>query len=727
MALTVLQLLPALRGGGVETGTVDLARDLVARGHRALVISSGGPMVKELEQAGAIHYTLPIHRKVPWAMLPLARRVAEVVESHGVDVIHARSRAPAIVGYLAWRQVAARASFRLGDRRRIPCFITTAHGHYSRQPFSRVMSWGRFVIANSERIARHMMDDFGVPPERIRFIPRGVDLSRFTWREPRRESPRGEWVVGSIGRITPLKGHRDLLRAFAITAKSFPRARLRVVGGCSPRHQRYLDELKGLVSQLGLEDRVEFTGFEPDVPRLLAETDLAVLSSSGEEAFGRVLIEAGACGVPVAATRVGGIPEVISDRKTGLLVPPEDPVALAAAMTSLLKDRALASELARQNRRRIESVYPVTRMIAETLEVYQEASERLRILVMKISASGDVVLATPSIRALRQRFPRAHITVLVGRENRDLLNRCPYLDDLAVFDRSRDGTLSGLLRLGRRLRAAEVDLVVDFQNSRISHWLGWLSGAPQRYGYAGRRWSGLLTHRAVHPSGPMPPVEHQLRLLQLLGIQGAPDHLELWPGPSDERGVDNLLGQAWIAESQPLVAVHPGAGWASKRWPEERYAELVDRLAAEAKARVVLTGSEEDRPLCGRIQQKAQSKPVVAAGQTTLNEMAALLRRCRVFIGGDTAPLHIAAAVGTPLVAIFGPTDPARHLPPSPQLRLLRSEIPCSPCYRARCPRPGSGRMECMRLITVDEVAGAALSYLRAGAPRPLVSGTGYA
>ncbi|MBI3323188.1 MAG: lipopolysaccharide heptosyltransferase II [Candidatus Omnitrophica bacterium] len=719
MALTVLQMLPSLKGGGVETGTVDLARHLVARGHRAIVISSGGPMVRELEAAGAIHYALPVHRKVPWAILPLSRRVAEVIESHGVDVIHARSRVPAIVGYLAWRRVAARARFRLGDRRRIPCFITTAHGHYSRQPFSRVMSWGRFVIANSERIARHMMDDFGVPPGRIRFIPRGVDLSRFTWREPRREAPRGEWVVSSIGRITPLKGHRDLLRAFAVVVKTFPRARLRVVGECPPRHRRHLEDLKGMVSQLGLEDRVEFTGFEPDVPGLLGETDLAVLSSSGEEAFGRVLIEAGACGVPVAATRVGGVPEVILDRRTGLLVPPEDPVALAAAMASLLKDRALACELARANRRRIESVYPVNRMVAETLEVYREAAERLRILVIKISAAGDVVLATPSLRALRQRFPAAHISVLVGRENRDLLNRCPYLDDLVVFDRGRDRTLPGLLRLGRRLRAAEVDLVVDFQNNRVSHWLGWLSRAPQRYGYAGRRWSGLLTHPAVHPAGPMPPVEHQLHLLQLLGIQGAPVHLELWPGPSDERGVDELLGQAWLAQSQPLVAVHPGARWPSKRWPEERYAELADRLAASAKARVVLTGSESERPLCDRIQHLARSKPVVAAGRTTLNEMAALLRRCGVFVGGDTAPLHIAAAVGTPLVAIFGPTDPARHLPPSRQTKLFQAKIPCSPCYRARCPRPGSGRMECMRMVTVEEVAEAALGWLRQPAEAP--------
>ena len=116
MVLTVLQMVPSLTVGGVETGTVDLARSLLAKGHRAIVISSGGPLVESLEAAGAIHYTLPIHRKNPFGFLALANRVAEVVESHGVDILHARSRVPAFIGFLAWRKVAGRVSFRLGGR-----------------------------------------------------------------------------------------------------------------------------------------------------------------------------------------------------------------------------------------------------------------------------------------------------------------------------------------------------------------------------------------------------------------------------------------------------------------------------------------------------------------------------------------------------------------------------------------------------------------------------------
>ncbi len=712
MVLTVLQMVPSLKGGGVETGTVDLARSLAAGGHRAIVISSGGPLVRELEAAGAIHYALPIHRKNPWTALRLVPRVAEILESHGVDVVHARSRVPALIGYLAWRRVAARAGFRVGSRQRIPCFVTTAHGYYANHPFSRVMGWGRMVIANSERIARHMIDLFHVPPERIRVIPRGVDLGRFPWRELRLEAPKGEWRIAAIGRVTPFKGHRELLRAFGILSRSFPRARLKIVGDADPRHARYLAQLKSLVSHLDLQDRVEFTGHESDVPRLLQETDLIVLSSTGQEAFGRVLIEAGSAGVPVAATRVGGVPEVILDRRTGLLVPPGDPVALATAMSTLLRDRKLAAELAHENRRRVETVYPLSRMVSDTLEVYRQSAERLRLLVMKLSAAGDVVLATPSLRALRERFPKAFLSVVVGRDQRELLHRCPYLDDLIVYDSLRDGSLSGLLRLGARLRDLQVDLVVDFQNNRVSHWLGCLSGAPQRYGFAGRRWSWLLTHKVPPPEGPTPPVEQQLRLLQWLGIQAAAQHLELWPGPVDEERVRELLGESWVAQNQPLIGVHPGARWASKRWPAERYVELIDRLAHQAKARVVLVGSEGERALCEEIHRAAQAKPVMAVGATSLNELAVLLGRCRVFIGGDSAPLHVAAAAGTPLVALFGPTDPVRHLPPSPQLKLFRVDLPCSPCYRRSCYRGGEGRMECMRRIGVDDVLEAVRSFL---------------
>ena len=222
----------------------------------------------------------------------------------------------------------------------------------------------------------------------------------------------------------------------------------------------------------------------------------------------------------------------------------------------------------------------------------------------------------------------------------------------------------------------------------------------------------MLSHAAANPAQPVPPVDHQFRLLQLLGIQEPEKELELWPGPGDEVRVEELLKQAWIAENQPLVTIHPGSRWASKRWPSERYVELIDRLAHLSKARVILTGSDQERPLCEWIQRTSKSKPFVAAGMTSLNEMAALMRRSRVFIGGDTAPLHMAAAAGTPVVALFGSTDPLRHAPPAARKKILKTELACSPCYRGTCPRGGAGHMECMKRISTDEVVQAVAEFL---------------
>jgi lipopolysaccharide heptosyltransferase II len=200
----------------------------------------------------------------------------------------------------------------------------------------------------------------------------------------------------------------------------------------------------------------------------------------------------------------------------------------------------------------------------------------------------------------------------------------------------------------------------------------------------------------------------------MFDIQGASTHLELWPGPSDEAKAAALIQQSWVAENQPLVAIHPGGHprWLSKRWPVEYYIRLIDQLAA-AKVRVVLTGTAQERPLGEFIYRQVQTKPIMAMGATSLNELAALIRQAQAFVSGDTAPLHVAAAVGTPLVALFGATDPVRHLPPSPRVKLLKKDLPCSPCYHRVCYRTGSGYMECMRSISVESVLEAILTQLK--------------
>ena len=716
--MKILQIVPQLEVGGVETGTLDVVQGLVQHGHEALVVSQGGTLVKRLEALGGRHIQQPVHRKQPLVIWRMVGEVARLIEQERVDVIHARSRVPAIIGYLAWRRVVRRVSLAEG-RSRLPVFVTTCHGFYRPHGFSFPATWGRAVIAVSDAMARHLIGRFQVTPEQLRMIPRGVDLSKYLFRDITRDPPKPALTVGVVGRLTPIKGHAPLLKAMAAVVKLVPKVLLLVIGDAPPEKAAYEAELRRMVAQLGLEKVVSFVGRREDVPQVLASTDLLVMPSTYHEGFGRVLIEAGACGVPVIGSRVGGITDILEDHKTGLLVPPSDPAALSQAIVRLLKDRPLAGTLAKTFRQKIEAEYALERMIDRTLAVYQEAAESLHVVVVKLSAVGDVALITPSLRALRNRFPKAQITVVIGRESRELLQRCPYVDHLVVFDRARDGTPWGLWHLGTRLRRAQADVVVDFQNSRLSHWLGVLTGAPLRYGYGGRRWSWLLTHRATEPSAPTPPVEHQFRVLALLGIRGADPSLELWPSPADHEAAQRLLTEAWVPDGSALVGIHLGgsARWQSKRWPVESVAQLVDHLATRRHVRVILTGSKADLAVAQQVLRLAKTKPVMAVGRTSLLELAALIQRCRAFVVGDTAPLHLAAALQVPTVALFGPTDPKRHAPPAKRLRILRHPLPCSPCYRASCYRVGRGHMECLKKLTPEIVYEAVVSAMDQGVP----------
>ena len=195
--MNILQILPTLDIGGVETGTIDLARYLVKNGHKAIVVSGGGRIVKELEVIGSRHYLLPVGKKSLFNIIRMAKELSDIIRREDIDIVHARSRVPALIAYFACKRT-----------NRV--LITTAHGYYKKHIMSEPMGWGKFVIVASNIMAKHMAGAFNVPYDRIRLIPRGVDLSRFTLRQEKAVRA-DEFVIGIIARITPLKGHSDFI------------------------------------------------------------------------------------------------------------------------------------------------------------------------------------------------------------------------------------------------------------------------------------------------------------------------------------------------------------------------------------------------------------------------------------------------------------------------------------------------------------------------------------
>lgn len=693
--MNILQILPELKSGGVERGTVDLAKYLKQQGHKAVVVSAGGPLVNELASAGVTHYSLPVHKKSPFAIWRSTRALSKIVRMEGIDLIHARSRVPAIIAFFVSRAT------------QVP-FLTTCHGFYTKHPLSRVMGWGKLVIVASHIIGKRMRDDFGVPHEKIRLIHRGVDLQEFSYRAT--PDPGKPVVIGMVGRLTPIKGHPLFLRAMARVARVNPNIKIRIIGD-APKTQ-YKEELLTLTRHLGLSHCVEFLGTRYDIPGLLAGMTVLVAPSVGEEAFGRVAIEAGACGVPVVATRIGGLIDIIENEKNGLLVPPEDPRLLAEAVLRLLKDPETAARLAGALREKVEREFSLDLMFQKTLAVYHEALARKKILVIKLSAVGDVILSIPTLRALKEKYPEASISVLVGRKSRKIIRNCPYVQDTIVADDSKGNRMLKILSMARQLATESFDMVIDLQNNRSSHWLAFLSGARVRVGHDNRRWSFLLNKKTKNLVLGLAPIEHQFHVLRTIGIEATDRRLELWTSPDEDARVRAFLESQWVSPKQALVGINPGSSlrWPTKQWPVENFAKLCDDLAKK-NVRVMITGSPEEAGLAEQLMELTRNKPINAVGKTTVTELIALIRRCQVFISSDSAPMHIASSVGVPLIALFGPTDPKRHLVPPSRYQLFWKEVHCSPCYLRNCP---IGHI-CMTKITTQEVLDSTLYFLEGG------------
>lgn len=370
---TVLQVLPALgAAGGVERGTVEVAEAIVRAGGRALVVSSGGPLVREVERAGALHVALPVDSKNPFVMRANADRLAALIEKESVDIVHARSRAPA---WSAWS-----AAKTAGCR-----FVTTFHGTYGaanwfKRRYNAVMTKGDRVIAISAFIAGHIRQFYGVPASRIRIVHRGVDPGRFDAKLVTAErvvSLANAWrltdglpVVMLPARLTRWKGQTVFLDAIARLGRSDVRAVL--VGGAQGR-ENFRAELERQIARLGLESVVRMVGHCNDMPAAYMLADVVVSASIEPEAFGRVVAEAQAMGRPVIATDHGGAKECVIPGETGWLVPPNDPDAMADAIRRALAlppdaRRALAARAVAH----IAANFSKQAMCAKTLAVYDE-------------------------------------------------------------------------------------------------------------------------------------------------------------------------------------------------------------------------------------------------------------------------------------------------------------------------------------------------------------------
>ncbi|MBF0478619.1 MAG: GT4 family glycosyltransferase PelF [Candidatus Omnitrophica bacterium] len=672
--MRILQILPELNVGGVETGTVDFAKYLVQHGHASIVISNGGLLVKRLVDEGSKHYQLPVHEKNPIRMFFMIKKLRQIILDEKVDIVHARSRIPGWIAYFASKKTPA-------------TFITTCHGFYKNPWYSKIMGWSKLVIVPSRVIGRHMIDTYKVPADNIRCIPRSVDQDRFSQFKHEIKIKTNP-VIAVVGRLTPIKGHTFFIKAMSKVLRVYPYAKIWIIGDAPANKQEYKNEVILLIKRLGIGSQVEFLGNRQDVPELLSQVDVLVVPSITQESFGRTIIEAQAVGVPVVATEVGGVVDIIEHERNGLMIPAKDIDAMVAAVNRLLKDRELCERMTAEAKKKIDQEYTLEKMAVRTLAVYDEILGMKNILVIKFSSMGDVVLITAALKSLRQKFPKAKIKCVVEKDCLEVLQSCPYIDDIIVYDkRLKHKKWWAFAQFARRLRKMRLDIVLDFQNNHRSHWLAYLADPKESYGFLNQKNGKLLTHGLKAYRDDIPPVEHQFQILKMLDIPYQDDlYLELWPSKYNFEYVQELLEAEWLGNCKTIVGINLSASekWKTKNWPVKYMAVLCDLLSAKG-IRVVLTGMDKDIELGREVGRLSLAKPANFSGKTDMMQLAALISRCKVYVTPDSAPLHVAAAMNIPVVTYFGPTDDKRHLPPCRKLVVLNKHVKCSPCYSSAC------------------------------------------
>jgi glycosyltransferase involved in cell wall biosynthesis len=360
--MKVIQILPELESGGVERGTLEVGQYLTEQGHESIVISNGGRLVEQLEAEGSRHITLPVHKK-SLGSLRRVKVLRRIFEAEKPDIIHLRSRVPAWLAWLAWRKM---------DPKTRPRLVTTVHGMYSVNFYSKIMTKGEAVICVSNSVKDYVLKNYpGVPEDKLTVIHRGVDPSELYYDALPSDEWLTEWhaqfpdtknkkLLTLPGRITRLKGHEDFLQIIA-TLKDSGYHGL-IAGGAHPKKIQYLEEIKALAQEMGVADRVTFTGHRSDLQNIISISSIVLSLTQQPESFGRTTLEALALGKPVIGYEHGGVGEILD----ALLPSGKIPLGDTEGAINLIK--AWETHPVKP-----EKTYPFTlaKMLSQTTDLYQ--------------------------------------------------------------------------------------------------------------------------------------------------------------------------------------------------------------------------------------------------------------------------------------------------------------------------------------------------------------------
>lgn len=325
------------------------------------------------------------------------------------------------------------------------------------------------------------------------------------------------------------------------------------------------------------------------------------------------------------------------------------------------------------------------------------------ILIVKLSAIGDVIHALPVAHALKNAFPKARITWAVEKPALDLVTDHPYIDEVVLFDKTRCRTLPGLISylpdFVQRLKQKNFDLALDLQGLFKSGIITLLSGAPKKLVYCNaREFSDWVSKKVCGPNQNGHIIDQYLDVVRALGAPKETVDFGIRINEQQIKAVRQILKNAgW--EGQPYVVLIPGANWPNKRWPPLYFSVLADRLNKQGLS-PVLIGGPADLPLAQQILDRAETRLMNLIGKTSLKQLAWVIKNAQVAVGGDTGPMHLSVAVDTPTLALIGPTDTHRNGPYGKAHKSLITSRDCTGCWQRDCQK----NLDCLDAISVDDV-----------------------
>jgi lipopolysaccharide heptosyltransferase II len=349
-----------------------------------------------------------------------------------------------------------------------------------------------------------------------------------------------------------------------------------------------------------------------------------------------------------------------------------------------------------------------------------------KILIIRLSAIGDVVRTLPALRALRHKYPSAYIAWIVEENAQDILQGHPDLNHLFVFKRKNwsagffglnnfFNSFKGVLDFLKEVRREQFDLVLDFHGILKSGVLSFLSGAPLRVGLSrtySKEFNYLFNNYHIDlKTDAVSRIERNLNFIRFLGINCDKQEPIIPITDEDKLSIDNFFKEKGLCEHTPLIAIHPGTSQKTlyKRWNLSYYATLADKLVERLHAKIIWTWGPKELEIVETVVGQMRHKSTIACKTESLRHLAEIFRRSNLFLGSDSGPMHIASFVKTPVVVIYGPTDPVVNAPYKNNLHIvLRKDLPCSPCRKRNCKS-----IQCMNMVSHDEVFDAVCKILK--------------